>query len=287
MDFLIRSRAIIAFFAFTLFCIVSLSVQNSGFAFTVEGIGSAFFSPFQKAYNGIQGGVKKIWAGFTELSEVRAELEKTRGRLQQYESSSEELSEIRQENIRLRALLGMKELAGYDSVAALVISKDPDNWFRTVVINKGSSDGLKKNMPVIAFKNGQKAVVGRLAEVRGGLSRIEPLISHSIKLGVKLQNDNYPGLLYGKIGSLDTCIVDYIPKTIAVNSGDIICTSGQGGVFPEGLLVGNVIKSDFLETSAYQRLYIKPFIDYAVLEDVFIIKKELSEDFLKLIEAQQ
>ncbi|MCL1911699.1 MAG: rod shape-determining protein MreC [Leptospirales bacterium] len=286
MDFLIRSRAIVAFFAFSLFCIISLSVQNSGFSFTIEGIGSAFLAPFQKAYNGIQGGVKKIWAGFTELSEVRAELEKTREKLQQYESSSEEFSEIRQENTRLRALLGMKGLVTYDSVAASVISKDPDNWFRTIAINKGSSDGLKVNMPVIAFKDGQKAVVGKLSEVRGGLSRIEPLISHSIKLGVKLQSSSHPGLLYGKVGSSDTCIVDYVPKTVAANFGDIICTSGQGGVFPEGLLVGSVMGNDILESSAYQRLYVKPFIDYAILEDVFIIKKELDEDFLKLIEAQ-
>ena len=286
MDFLIRSRAIIAFFAFTLFCIVSLSVQNSKFTFTVEGIGSAFITPFQKAYNGIQGGVKKIWAGFTELSDVRAELEKTLEKLQKYESSSEELSEIRQENTRLRSLLEMKEQVSYDSVVASIISKDPDNWFRSIVINKGSSDGLKTNMPVIAFKDGQKAVVGKLAEVRGGLSRIEPLISHSIKLGVKLQNNHYPGLLYGKTGSSDICIVDYVPKTVIVNFGDVICTSGQGGIFPDGLLVGTVMGTDLLDSSAYQRLYVKPFVDYAILEDVFIIKKELNEEFLKLIEVE-
>jgi len=186
----------------------------------------------------------------------------------------------------LRALLEMKGMVSYDSVAASVISKDPDNWFRTIVVNKGSSDGLKVNMPVIAFKDGQKAVVGKLVEVRGGLSRIEPLISHSIKIGVKLQSSNYPGLLYGKTGSLDTCIVDYVPKTVAANFGDIVCTSGQGGVFPEGLLVGSVIRSDVLESSAYQRLYVKPFINYLILEEVFIIKKELDGDFLKLIEVK-
>jgi rod shape-determining protein MreC len=243
--------------------------------------------PFQKSYNGIQGGLRKIWAGFTELSEVRAELDKTREKLQQYESVSEELSEIRQENNRLRALLGMKEMVGYDSIAASVISKDPDNWFRTIVINKGKSDGLKINMPVIAFKDGQKAVVGKLVEVRGSIARIQPLVSPSIKLGVQLQESRYPGLLYGKTGSSDICVIDYVSKTAAAKFGDVVCTSGQGGIFPEGLLVGTVMKTELPDSSAYQRLFIKPIINYAILEEVFIITKEPDKEFLELIEGEE
>lgn len=285
MDFLIRSKSIIAFITYTLFCIISLSVQDSGFTFSFEGVGSALLVPFQRAYNGVQGGVHKLWAGFTELSKVRAELDKTREKLQQYESSSEEFSEIRQENERLRVMLGMKEMVGYESIAASIISKDPDNWFRTIIIDKGRSDGIKLNMPVIAFRDGQKAVVGKVVEVRGGISRIQPLISSTIKLGVQLHESRYPGLLYGKAGSSDVCIIDYISKAAAVKFGDTVSTSGQGGIFPEGLLVGTVIRSELLESSAYQRIYVKPFINYSLLEEVFIIKKEPDPDMLELLEV--
>ena len=287
MDFLIRNKSIVSFFAYTLFCIISLSVQNSGFTFTLEGIGSAFIVPFQKAYDGIQGGVHKLWAGFTELSEVRAELEKTRERLQQFESASENLTEIRQENDRLRALLNMKAMVGYESIAASIISKDPDNWFRTIVINKGRSDGIRVNMPVIAFRDGQKAVVGKVVEVRGGISRIQPLISPMIRLGVQLHESRFPGLLYGKAGVADVCIIDYISKAAAVKFGDAVSTSGQGGIFPEGLLVGTVLSSELLESSSYQRIYIKPGINYQLLEEVFIIKKEPDPDMLELLEAAE
>ena len=108
-------------------------------------------------------------AGFSELTEVRNELQKTREKLQKYESVSEELTEIKKENERLRSLLGMKENIPYESIAASIISKDPDNWFRTLIINKGSSHGVKVNMPVIAFKDGQKSVVGKIVEVRGSV----------------------------------------------------------------------------------------------------------------------
>lgn len=287
MNSFVRNKAIVAFVLFTLFCIISLSVHDSSFTFTFEGIGSAVVMPFQKAYDGIQSGISKIWAGFSELSEVKRELEKTREKLQQYEAASEEFSEIRKENERLRELLDMQALISYKSLAASVISKDPDNWFRTIIIDRGSSDGVKANMPVVAFRQGQKAVVGKIVEVRGSISRIQPLIASDMKLGVQLQESRYPGLLYGRAGNSSMCIVDYIAKPASVKFGDMICTSGQGGVFPEGLLVGTVMSVDIPESTAYQRLYIKPIIDFPVLEEVFIIMKEPDLEIQKLIGSQE
>jgi rod shape-determining protein MreC len=254
---------------------------------SIEGIGSAIVTPFQKAYNGIQGGVGRIWAGFSELTEVRNELQKTRDKLQQYESISEDLSEIKKENERLRTMLGMKAMIPYESISASIISKDPDNWFRTLIIDKGSSHGIRVNMPVIAFHDGQKAVVGRIVEVRGSISRILPIISPGMKLGVQLQESRYPGLLYGRSNSSNLCLIDYISRAAVIKFGDIVITSGQGGVFPEGLLVGTAIKSEVLASSAYQRVIIKPAMDYGLLEEVFIIKKEPDTEVLKLIEGAE
>ena len=118
MDFLVRNKTIVAFVFFTLFCFISLSVQSTGFTGTVEGAGNLVIMPFQKLYNSVQNGISLLWAGFTELSEVREELKQTRLKLQKYESMAEEVSEIKRENERLRSLLNMKERLEFESLPA-------------------------------------------------------------------------------------------------------------------------------------------------------------------------
>jgi rod shape-determining protein MreC len=180
----------------------------------------------------------------------------------------------------------MKERVEYKSIPATIISKDPDNWFRTIIINKGSGDGIKENMPVIAYQGGQKAVVGVVIEVRGSISRIAPIISPIVRIGVKLQESRFPGLLRGYSGK-NLCKMDYISRAAYIKFNDNVITSGQGGVFPPGLIVGSVIKSYSLESSAYQRAIIKPVIDYNLVEDVFVIKKDMDKDLFEIFEAEK
>jgi rod shape-determining protein MreC len=250
---------------------------------SLEGVGRAFVTPFQKGYNGIQQNIRMLWAGFTELGDVRDELRKTREKLQHYEAVAEELGEIKKENDRLRKLLDMQKRVQYESIAAMIISKDPDNWFRTIVVNRGSADGIRVNMPVIAYVGEEKAVAGKVVEVRGSASVIEPIISTSIKLGVMFQESRFPGLLSGYAANSNFAVVDYINKSAAINLGDVVVTSGQGGIFPQGMLVGKVIRSFVSESSPYQRAIVAPIINYNQIEEVFIIKKEPDKELMELM----
>ncbi len=276
-----------AFISCTLFCIISLSIQASTFTLSVEGILSFIVMPFQKGYDGLQGGVARLWAGFTELSDVRDELKLTRKKLQVYESIAEELSELKKENKRLHSLLGSKDLIAYDSIPATIISKDPDNWFRTIIIDRGESDGVKENMPVIAYHDAQKAVVGKIVEVRRGISRILPIISPDLKIGAQLQETRFPGLLFGLSVNSNLCVMDYLSRAATVNTGDLVVTSGQGGVFPAGLVIGKVLKSEILESSAHLRVIVASKIDFNLLEEVFIIKKVPDKELTQLIEEEK
>ncbi|MEJ5360943.1 MAG: rod shape-determining protein MreC [Spirochaetota bacterium] len=286
MEFFIKHKTIVLFILFTLFCFISLSLQSSGVTNAVEGAGNAVIFPFQKLYHAVQTNVSLLWSGFSQLRNAQQELEKTRLRLQQYESVAEELEEIKRENEQLRNLLGLKQRLKYDSVLATIISKDPDNWFRTIIINRGSSDGIEVNMPVVAFFGDEKAIVGKIIEVRGSISRIVPIISPDLKIGVVFQESRYPGLLsgYSAIGKL--CVIDYVDKTATIKSGDIVITSGQGGVFPPGLLVGVAVKSFPSESGAFQRVLVKPYINFDLIENVVVIKKEPDKEILKLIQDE-
>ncbi|HSV95528.1 MAG TPA: rod shape-determining protein MreC [Spirochaetota bacterium] len=287
MEFLVRHKSIIAFLAFSLFCFVSLSIRSSALTFSFEGIGSLALTPFQKGYYSVQRGVHMLWAGFTELGDVREELVRTRDKLQHYEAMAEELGEIKRENDRLRQLLDMQQRVEYQSIPATIISKDPDNWFRTIVINRGSIDGIKVNMPVIAFRGDEKAVVGKVIEVRGRISRILPIISTDMKLGALFQENRFPGLCFGYAPSSTLVLMDYISKSATIKFGDVIITSGQGGVFPQGLLVGKVIKTLVTDTSAYQKALVRPIIDFNQVEMVYVIKKELDPELSKMLESEE
>ncbi|MDA3899287.1 MAG: rod shape-determining protein MreC [Spirochaetes bacterium] len=284
MEFFIRHKAIVTLVSSFLFFTVSLSVQSSTFTLSVEGLGSLFLMPFQKGYNFVQKGAQVMWAGFTELDDLRAELNQAHLKLQEYEAATEDFTEIKCENERLRSLLGLKEQVVYKSVAAQIISKDPDNWFRTIVINKGSSDGIRINMPVVAFTGEQKAVVGKVIEVRGSISRVQPLISPTMKVGVRLQGSRYPGLMEGYSLNSGLCVVDYINKSALLNKGDHVITSGQGGIFPPGLLVGTIEETLVLESSAFKQAIVRPVIDYNHVEELFVILKIPDLDLIELIE---
>ncbi len=285
MEFLIRHKTTILFIVFTLFCIISLSVQSSSFTLSVEGIGGLVLLPFQKAYNSINEGFHLLWAGFTELKDIKEELEKTKARLHEYEDLSEKT--ILEENARLRQMLNLQEHTPFEFIPCSIISKDPDNWFRTILINRGTDDGISENMPVISYYGGEKVVFGKVIEVRGSVSRVDPIIAPKINLGVMLQESRYAGLLSSYNYNPEFCLMSYIKKSAPVSAGDKVVTSGQGGIFPKGLLVGMVIKSFMNESATFQEAIVKPFVDYSNTEEVYVIKKEIDPDILKLLDVEE
>lgn len=285
MGFLIRHKTIASLIFAFFFCIISLALQSTSFTTSVEGAGSALALPFQRLYNFSMRSVGLLWAGLTELNGVREELSSTRQKLQEYISINDELEEIKRENARLRLMLGFSERIIYQSMPARIISKDPDNWFRTIVINKGKKDGITVNMPVVAFTGDEKAVVGKVVEVRGSVSRVLPLISPDMKTGVQMQDSRSPGLMEGLSANSDRCVIDYISKSEQINVGDKIITSGGCGIFPPGLLVGVVEKSVVSKSSAFQRAIVKPLVDYNKIEEVFVILKIPDRELIELIEG--
>ena len=80
--------------------------------------------------------------------------------------------------------------------------------------------------------------------------------------------------------------MNYISKSVLIKYGDVIVTSGQGGIFPPGLIVGKVMKSYKSDSSVFQRVIVKPVIDYSLIEDVFVVKKEPDPELLELIKNE-
>ena len=287
MEFFLRYRTAVVFSFLSLFCFTSLSVKSNFFTLTVESLCDSFVYPFQQGYFSLQKGASNIWVSVMELKDVKEKLKFYKEQVHNYKSKEKELINLRRENQRLTKLLETKKFISSDSLPANIISKNPENWFKTLMVDRGSNDGVQNNMPVISYQDGEEVVVGKVIVVKDNLSKVLPLNGLGLKVGVKLYKNNYPGLFSSLSDDSSLGLMDYVSREVKVNLGDKVVTSGQGGIFPVGITVGKVVKNNSWSSSTHQTILVQPAINYELLEDVFIIKKAPSKDFLELFEIDK
>ncbi|NIA04738.1 MAG: rod shape-determining protein MreC [Proteobacteria bacterium] len=226
--------------------------------------------PFLKVVSGTTRYFSKFTDKYLALVHVREENKRLWKELQSCRASAYRNREAVATNVRLRKLLDFKEKANLPMVSAQVIGKDPSLWFRTVVIDRGTSDGVMKGMPVVT----DAGIVGQIFSVSPNYAKVLLAIAPSSALDVLLQKSRVRGILKGT-GSL-TCKLDYVLKTVNVAKGDYIVTAGYGGLFPTGLPVGVVTKVVKKPRGMFQEIEVTPAVDFLTLEDVQILEQERS-----------
>jgi rod shape-determining protein MreC len=196
-------------------------------------------------------------------------MEEENGRLKkQNDLLANELLQYREgylEGMRLKRLLKLKESLKYPSIAARVIAKSQTTLIKTILIDKGTVDGLKIGLPVVV----EKGIAGRIIESSWHSSRVLLLIDESSKIDASLQEGRSQGILQG--GGAGVCNLKYIPKTETVKVGDVVISSGLSGVFPKGLFMGVVTIADKNEPGLFQKVQIVPYVDFAKLEEVMVL----------------
>ncbi len=248
--------------------------------FLVSTLGSQKFGPLHELLFEAAGPVQKILSRASEsltslkqdyvgLLSIRRENERLRGELQECRSLSYRNREALATNTRLRKLLDFKETTGLPMVAARIIGKDPSVWFRSVVIDRGASDGVSKGMAIV---NGD-GVVGQVFSVSPNYSKVLLAVAPSSAMDVVLQKSRVRGILKGT-GSL-TYQLDYILKTIEVEEGDHVVTAGYGGIFPTGLPIGVVSKVIRKRRGMFLEIEVEPAVDFLTLEDLLVVEQEL------------
>jgi rod shape-determining protein MreC len=169
------------------------------------------------------------------------------------------------EGIRLQKLLALKEKVKYPTITARVIDRDQTSIIKTILINKGTSHGLRVDLPVVA----DQGVVGRIIESSWHASKILLLIDENSNIDALVEETRIQGILQGTGSS--GCSLKYIPKTETVALGNIVISSGLSGLFPKGLLLGVVKNADKTNSGLFQKIDIAPFVDFARLEEVTVI----------------
>jgi rod shape-determining protein MreC len=166
---------------------------------------------------------------------------------------------------RLKKLLAFSDENKYHFISARVIGREQAALSRTVLIDKGSAHGLKIGMPVVA----PPGLIGRLVDVSWHASRVLLFIDENSNIDAVVQRNRTQGIISGA-GSRGM-ILKYISKTQDVKEGDVIVSSGMGGVFPKGLLIGQVSHVDRQEASLFLKIKVVPFVDLSKLEEILIL----------------
>lgn len=284
-DYLSRYKSGFSLTFVILFSLSSLVWQSNILARSVSSFVEVL-DFFTGTFNSMGTGITRLFDSYAEFSELKKERDALREKLKKAQSQKLQLFQLQNENVRLKQILGLPKSEKFPMVLAEVISQDPDNWFRTIIIDKGSAHGIKPYMPVIASqvitKSDDKsdvqieelveAVIGKVIQVNTHSSRIIPITDQYSRLGVQLKKSGHWGLLMGQAPHNEYPILNYMSLSVFIEKNDEIITSGSDGIFPKGLLVGTV-HSEINRLGTYQTALIKPAVNFQKLDYVYIIQK--------------
>ena len=256
-----------------------ITIQFKSLAFSV-------FYPFQWTGVSTITFVKDFFSSIKHNKYLKEELAQTKKLLEEYERTQFEFDEIKRENERLRRLIGIQSEMEYETVIAEIVAKSPQNFYKTLIVNRGKTSGIKKWMPVVAYQDNEKCVVGKVIDVQAYSSRIHPLIEQTSYIGAMLKNSRYSGLLAGQSPLSENCILQYIDRRVDIQYGDTVVTSGMGGVFPKGILIGEVVSVSKKRYGIFQEAMVRPKVDFGRLEEVYIITKTVVGDYNTLFEEE-
>ena len=239
-------------------------------------IGLSFISVFQKGFTYTSGFFSGTVNSISELKRVKSEYNKLIKKIAAYESLEKNYREIERENTELRKQLGFEKTSAVEKIPAVIIGSDPGNIFNTLIIDKGTKDGIVKNMPVVAFYEGFQGLVGRVVETGQSSSKVLPVYDKSFYAAARLQNLRYEGLVNGSSNTKNRIFMSYVNKNgkERISYGDIVITSGMKSIYPKGIYIGRVRSISAREYETSLQLEIEPTVDFSRLEYVFILKQD-------------
>ncbi len=222
-------------------------------------------SPFQRVYYATARAITDAIQSYVLLVHLREENERLRKLVVELEQKNVELAEMAIANERLRRFLNFKKKIPKLTLPAELIGQDASSWFRTIIINKGSSDGVNKGMVVVAAAG----LVGQVINTSRDVSRVLLITDYNSSVDAICQTSRARGIVQGKGEEL--CDLSYVSRQEDVSLGDRVITSGLGGRFPKGLMVGTVKEVEKKPYGVFQKVEISHSVDSRKLEEVFVI----------------
>jgi rod shape-determining protein MreC len=263
-----RKYVLLALATVLLTVLMSLAAQQDVQVRLVEGVFRDALAPVQRV---IITGSEKITQAISFVSEVRslgAENARLRRELEELKDRENVTREIWNENVRLRQLVGLPSAyPEYELMGARVVARDPGNWYKTIVIDRGSQSGVQENAVVLAAGG----VAGRVVQVSAHTAEVLLISDQRSAVGAMGQLSRDMGVLQGGDGGGGQARLVYLPRTATIRPGEAVVTSGMGGVFPKGLLLGRVTEVTDEDYGLAKHAIVEPLVDLDHVEEVLVI----------------
>lgn len=246
--------------------ITTTNTQNISGGQTVAG---GVFVPVQRFFYQMTDNVSSFFGNTFSSTDLAKENQDLQEELAALKSELSDYDELEKENERLSGLLDYKQQhTDFELKVAGIVAKNPGIWFDSFTINVGSADGIDVDMPVVT----PDGVVGRIEEVGLNWAKVMTIIDGRSGISSIVERTRDVGSVRGRMESEPTdplLDMDFLPIDTDIQVGDNILTSGIGGIYPKGLMIGSVVEVG--EESNQKKVVVKSAVNFRNLEEVMVM----------------
>jgi len=220
----------------------------------------------------VTSGITGYFSSISNLRSAQSDNDLLKQRIQELEVEKKGFEDLNAENERLRGLLDLKQKSKYKVLNARIIGRDPSVWFDSSIIDRGSLDGVKLNMPVVT----DGGLVGRVTAVSPLTSQIDLITRDKSGVGGivgELSGSNALGVIAGT-SKKNVVEMRYVPGSVDVQVGQIVYTSGQDGIYPAGLKIGEIVQIEPGSATTPHQIFIRPSSRIDTMREVGILLYE-------------
>ncbi len=225
-------------------------------------------APFLSSGAGLQKQITSVRSNLKSLDDLQAENSSLRVENRSLKATNQALRDVEHEVNRLRHALNYRERSVFKLVPAEVITRDSSTWWRTVTINRGKQDRIESDMPVVT----DEGLVGKTTTVSENIAIVLLVSDENCRVAANVEGTREQGIVTGERvagGVAPLLNLNFLSKQANLQPGQKAYTSGVGGVFPPGLLLGTVKEFRVRELDGQAQL--TPAVDLTKLEDVFVV----------------
>jgi rod shape-determining protein MreC len=273
----VKIRALVLLGTVAAVCLLLLTLQMRGNTAGASDLLAVLTTPIQSALARVNRATVGVWSTYREWKNVRAENRRLREEAQRLRVEALRVTETVEENQRLRRLLALKQAMPLATLSGEVIAREWGGWVRSLTVNRGRADHVVRLTAVI----GPDGLIGRVVDVRPGASIVQVLTDPASTVGAVVVRTRTQGIVEGE--PRGTLRFKYMARDgSGIQVGDLVVSSGAGGLFPRGIPVGRVRAIDDRGSALFSYAQLAPAVDFARIDEVLLIVGEGAHDVASL-----